>query len=219
MTFKARPEGGDEKGAAFAQPAGIYATYWRVNDLFDQYTHFLAREDEQSHTSAPPSLTRTLQFSLPQMTFKVRPEGGDENGAPLTQSANTYTSYWRVNDVFDQPIHLFAREDSQSSHAFPISLTRTLQFSLPQMTFKARPEGGDENGAPLAQPADTYTTYWRVNDVFDFDNVGVSREVVVNGKTVKYLTCADCEIGPIGWYWAENKGEIFLCKDERVLYD
>jgi hypothetical protein len=37
--------------------------------------------------------------------------------------------------------------------------------------------------------------------MFDFDNLGFSKTV----KDVKYLICADCEIGPIGWHSLETK--------------
>lgn len=38
--------------------------------------------------------------------------------------------------------------------------------------------------------------YWIVGDIYAFENVGFSHPV----GGVKYLACADCEIGPIGWY-------------------
>ena len=44
--------------------------------------------------------------------------------------------------------------------------------------------------------------FFKVEDMFDFDNVGFSRSV--DGK-VKYLICADCEIGPIGFQDLDSK--------------
>ena len=38
--------------------------------------------------------------------------------------------------------------------------------------------------------------FYRVEDMFDFDNVGFSKNV----DEVKYLICADCEAGPIGYH-------------------
>ena len=38
--------------------------------------------------------------------------------------------------------------------------------------------------------------FWVVSDMFDFDNVGFSHTV----EGVKYLVCADCERGPIGYH-------------------
>lgn len=38
--------------------------------------------------------------------------------------------------------------------------------------------------------------YWLVEEINGFENVGVSHKV----ENVKYLVCADCERGPIGWH-------------------
>ena len=37
--------------------------------------------------------------------------------------------------------------------------------------------------------------------MFDFDNVGFSKTV----GDCKFLTCADCEIGPIGYQGSKNR--------------
>ena len=38
--------------------------------------------------------------------------------------------------------------------------------------------------------------FYRVEDMFDFDNVGFTNTV----GTTKYLSCADCDVGPIGYH-------------------
>ncbi|CAL8084758.1 unnamed protein product [Calicophoron daubneyi] len=45
-------------------------------------------------------------------------------------------------------------------------------------------------------PTDTLDQFWTVNDMFTFENVGFTRDV----DSVRYLTCADCELGPIGYH-------------------
>ncbi|XP_076358310.1 RAB interacting factor STRAT [Tachypleus tridentatus] len=47
-----------------------------------------------------------------------------------------------------------------------------------------------------APDGETVKQFWCVDDIYSFENVGFSSTV---GK-IKYLTCADCEIGPIGWH-------------------
>jgi len=42
---------------------------------------------------------------------------------------------------------------------------------------------------------ETLKYYWVLTDVFQFDNIGFSR----NNKEKKYLTCADCERGILGF--------------------
>ena len=43
--------------------------------------------------------------------------------------------------------------------------------------------------------------FYRVEDMFDFDNIGFSNTV----DEVKYLICADCEAGPIGYHVLSTK--------------
>ena len=43
--------------------------------------------------------------------------------------------------------------------------------------------------------------FYRVEDMFDFDNVGFSKTV----DNMKYLICADCEAGPIGYHDLNTK--------------
>ena len=45
------------------------------------------------------------------------------------------------------------------------------------------------------------TRFFRVEDMFDFDNLGFSNTV----ENVKFLTCADCDIGPIGYHTLDDK--------------
>nr|CAI5834561.1 unnamed protein product [Callosobruchus analis] len=40
------------------------------------------------------------------------------------------------------------------------------------------------------------SSFWAVKEMFTFQNVGFSNTV----GTTKYLSCADCEAGPIGYH-------------------
>ncbi|KPP69840.1 hypothetical protein Z043_111376, partial [Scleropages formosus] len=53
---------------------------------------------------------------------------------------------------------------------------------------------------------DTLTAHWLVDDMYTFENVGFTKDV---GK-VKYLICADCEIGPIGWHCLDDKKSFYV---------
>lgn len=44
--------------------------------------------------------------------------------------------------------------------------------------------------------SETLTDYWTVNDMFTFENIGFSNSV----DNTKYLICADCEMGPVGYH-------------------
>lgn len=48
----------------------------------------------------------------------------------------------------------------------------------------------------LSTLTEDLSEWWVVDDMFTFDNIGFSHSV---GST-KYLVCADCERGPVGWH-------------------
>jgi len=43
--------------------------------------------------------------------------------------------------------------------------------------------------------------FYRVEDMFDFDNVGFTNTV----DTTKFLSCADCDVGPLGYHNLSTK--------------
>ena len=53
--------------------------------------------------------------------------------------------------------------------------------------------------------------FWLVDDMFTFENVGFSNTV----ENIKYLICADCEIGPIGFHDTRNP-KAFYVSHSRV---
>lgn len=60
---------------------------------------------------------------------------------------------------------------------------------------------------------ETLQDFWMVDDMFTFENVGFSNTV----NSIKYLICADCEIGPVGYHDVSNKKEFYIAH-ERVKY-
>lgn len=70
------------------------------------------------------------------------------------------------------------------------------------------PEQGQKTRGPLdpvgEPPAITYEKlkhFWVVNDMFTFENIGFSHTV----DQTKFLVCADCEIGPVGYHDLQTK--------------
>lgn len=68
-------------------------------------------------------------------------------------------------------------------------------------------------------------TFFKVPDAWNFDNIGVSRPTEIKQPVIhgtndlkvdiqRYLVCADCERGPIGF--AGNVGNVGESEDERV---
>ncbi|XGW29787.1 hypothetical protein V3C99_009100 [Haemonchus contortus] len=54
--------------------------------------------------------------------------------------------------------------------------------------------------------------FWTVRDMYDFENVGFTNSV----DGMKYLTCADCEYGPIGFL--EPEAKLHYVSSARITY-
>ncbi|KAL1138231.1 hypothetical protein AAG570_009920 [Ranatra chinensis] len=76
-------------------------------------------------------------------------------------------------------------------------------FSLPTMNHKAEDADSEED----------ISDYWQVGDVYAFENLGFSKTV----SGLKYLICADCEIGPIGWHDIDTKQSYVALSRVRYL--
>lgn len=88
---------------------------------------------------------------------------------------------------------------------------------LPSVTYD---KGADPNGK-----GDTYASVWLLTSRYAFENVGVSRPVVDGAPVTKetdasfrYLTCAECERGPIGLIpdLGNREGEHYYVAPARV---
>ncbi len=60
---------------------------------------------------------------------------------------------------------------------------------------------------------DTVEMCWKIADKFHYENIGFSKTV---SGDMKYLICADCEQGPIGWA-VLTRQESFIAAN-RVHY-
>uniref|UniRef100_A0A0D9RP17 Guanine nucleotide exchange factor MSS4 n=1 Tax=Chlorocebus sabaeus TaxID=60711 RepID=A0A0D9RP17_CHLSB len=82
------------------------------------------------------------------------------------------------------------------------------QLFLPSMRKKpALSEGSNPDGNFLQE-------HWLVEDMFIFENVGFTKDV----GNIKFLVCADCEIGPIGWHCLDDKNSFYVAL-ERVSHE
>jgi guanine nucleotide exchange factor len=60
---------------------------------------------------------------------------------------------------------------------------------------------------------DKLKSFWCINDMLTFENIGFTNSV----NNIKYLICADCEIGPVGLQYLDNPNE-FLVSIDRVKH-
>ncbi|NXX43771.1 MSS4 factor, partial [Tricholaema leucomelas] len=83
------------------------------------------------------------------------------------------------------------------------------ELLLPAMRKKAAAVAGGGSG-----DGDVVREHWLVRDMFSFENVGFTRDV----GNVKFLVCADCEAGPIGWHCLDDKDSFYVAL-ERVTHE
>ncbi|XP_060066526.1 guanine nucleotide exchange factor MSS4-like [Ylistrum balloti] len=69
---------------------------------------------------------------------------------------------------------------------------------------------------PNAAPKDgeTLNKFWLVDDMFTFENLGFTNTV----DNIKYLICADCEVGPIGVHDIRQNKQFYIALD-RVRHE
>ncbi|KAH9395059.1 hypothetical protein TYRP_005128, partial [Tyrophagus putrescentiae] len=63
-----------------------------------------------------------------------------------------------------------------------------------------------------AHEPEPISKFWSVEDMFHFENCSFSKEV----EGVKYLSCCECDIGPVGYQDLESK--VCYVATERVAY-
>lgn len=83
-------------------------------------------------------------------------------------------------------------------------------FHLHDQLFLPFIQKKEEFASELLQ-GETLTRHWLVPDMFAFENVGFSMTV----GSIKYLACADCDRGPIGWHDIRDKTRFYIAV-ERV---
>lgn len=83
-----------------------------------------------------------------------------------------------------------------------------LQLFLPSMRKKPALADGSSPDGDLLQE------HWLVDNMFIFENVGFTKDV----GNIKFLVCADCETGPIGWHCLDDKNSFYVAL-ERVSHE
>ncbi|XP_058055172.1 guanine nucleotide exchange factor MSS4 homolog [Anopheles bellator] len=67
-----------------------------------------------------------------------------------------------------------------------------IEYDLPEARQKKETTAQNDEGFACQK----LKHFWMVKDMYIFENIGFSN--TVNNK--KYLICADCEVGPVGYY-------------------
>ncbi|KAG9304299.1 hypothetical protein G9A89_019861 [Geosiphon pyriformis] len=57
---------------------------------------------------------------------------------------------------------------------------------------------------------------WRLTEMMEFENIGFSKTIGLSG--IKYLSCADCDVGPLGYHETTVSDKEYLIAVDRVRY-
>jgi guanine nucleotide exchange factor len=57
--------------------------------------------------------------------------------------------------------------------------------------------------------------FWALYDIMAFENIGVSKTIDTG---IKYLCCAVCDVGPLGYNDTKSEANEFLIAVDRVSY-
>lgn len=84
------------------------------------------------------------------------------------------------------------------------------ELFLPSMRKKDAVLDGDVVAPPVNEvDGDALHDHWLVENMYAFENVGFTK----NTGNIKYLVCADCEIGPIGWHCTDDTKSFYVALD------
>ncbi|KAJ2830025.1 hypothetical protein IWW50_000526 [Coemansia erecta] len=101
-------------------------------------------------------------------------------------------------------------------------IIRTNIAELVERTAVVLPQIGDTfEAASSAEPEElkriegtNKARFWKIHNMMDFENVGVSK----SKDGVKYLSCAECDLAPIGCQTNDEHAGEFLVAVDRVRY-
>eukprot|EP00730_Choanoeca_flexa_P014737 TRINITY_DN6551_c0_g1_i4.p1 TRINITY_DN6551_c0_g1~~TRINITY_DN6551_c0_g1_i4.p1 ORF type:complete len:135 (+),score=14.20 TRINITY_DN6551_c0_g1_i4:2-406(+) len=89
-----------------------------------------------------------------------------------------------------------------------VSKYARMRIALPTALQRGQNADGDTN-------SDDIEHFWQVTDMFAFDNVGFTKTV----GNIKYLSCADCEFGPIGFHDITSNPKTYNVAHARIKYE
>ncbi|KAI8915492.1 Mss4-like protein [Powellomyces hirtus] len=139
---------------------------------------------------------------------------------PAAAAVGGLTSYAKATEA---AVQLVQPQTLTNSYDIHCSMCRSLV--LKRGVAKKQPS---DSAVQLPLPAATQdpstSTYplvpgylWVVNDMMAFENVGFTK-AVPGGDDTRYLSCADCDTGPIGYHPARVP-KAFLIAADRVRYN
>ncbi|GJJ75816.1 guanine nucleotide exchange factor [Entomortierella parvispora] len=72
-----------------------------------------------------------------------------------------------------------------------------------------------EESNTTTAPVEDQQAFWRVSNMMAFENIGFSKKLP-NG--IQFLSCADCDTGPLGYHDSTGSSKEYLIALNRVRY-
>ncbi|KAI5826663.1 acyl-CoA N-acyltransferase [Schizophyllum commune Tattone D] len=171
-----------------------------------------AHIEAQQPQSFPPGLFEALQRS----SARARPPGKLLSALPGGMADVVEANADKPGVMLNKHDLLCPREGCGSIILKAGAATWTERASV-----QMEPAGGTPNPHLAALPAPPETTQWWLvtGSMMTFENIGFSNTIPSaekGGASMKLLTCAECDLGPLGWN--EVGGKEFWLAAARVAY-
>ncbi|KAL1659062.1 acyl-CoA N-acyltransferase [Schizophyllum commune] len=171
-----------------------------------------AQIDAQQPQSFPPGLFEALQRS----STRARPSGKLLSALPGGMADVVEANADKPGVMLNKHDLLCPREGCGS-----IILKAGAAIWTERASVQMEPAGSTPNPHLAALPAPPETTQWWLvtGSMMTFENIGFSNTIPSaekGGASMKLLTCAECDLGPLGWN--EVGGKEFWLAAARVAY-
>ncbi|CAD5116314.1 DgyrCDS5218 [Dimorphilus gyrociliatus] len=136
----------------------------------------------------------------------------------LSNTSDKLPSHEVLKDVPDNLKELIA-DNGKNLKSIRCSTCKSLILNkdtaslVKRETFLPYPQQKKNQKAEEAE-GETVNSFWHVQDMYTFENVGFCKTI----GTVKFLMCADCEIGPVGVCDTRGPRDFFVSTD-RIAHE
>ncbi|KAJ1988040.1 hypothetical protein H4R33_002604 [Dimargaris cristalligena] len=146
--------------------------------------------------------------------------------SPLMQAElvnpTTATNQWRISCarpacrclILRQATATWAPLDADSAPTLTEIPAHLIAGHNGDLNNTSKKEADENVGGEALQPQ----YFWKVRNMMDFENVGFLKTVESTG--IKYLSCADCDLAPLGFHDTRvpKEDQAFYIAADRVKY-
>ncbi|KAK9462058.1 Mss4-like protein [Lipomyces oligophaga] len=138
----------------------------------------------------------------------------------FVQSPATAVKFHQLNVTPDQDsinsFKLYCPYENCSSLILVPGVGKLVRRSqIPQGPVPPTPEKSDILDSDTSDADQNDNLFWVLSDPFEFENLGFSKS---SDSGIKYLACADCDRGPLGYHDSSSSEPEYLLSATKVLY-